>query len=61
MDTRGLRARADDMLRKHGGTIDKGVSGAERFAKKRAKGKERQVEQAANRVRGLLDRKPPAQ
>ena len=57
MNTNSLRAKADSLLRKHGGKLDKGLASAERFAKKKTKGnpaKARSVEQAANKVRGAL-------
>lgn len=57
MNTNSLRAKADQLLRKHGGKIDKGIASAEKFAKSKTKGdpkKARQVEQAASKVRGVL-------
>lgn len=57
MDAKSLRAKADQLLRKHGGKIDKGLNSAERFAKKRSRGnpaRARQVEQVAGKAREAL-------
>lgn len=54
MDARKLRRQAENLARKHAPKLERGVSGVERFALKRAKGREAQVHKAANSVRGVL-------
>ncbi len=57
MNTSSLRAKADQLLRKHGGTIDKGIASAEKFAKGKTRGdskKARQVEKAASTLRNVI-------